>query len=611
MTTPQTTQTQDATSWLNNFSINVATANGTGSQTSNIALFRAMFRMGIAVTGKNLFPSNIQGLPTWYRLRVNNNGYTSFRRDYQVLVAMNKATYHRDFDGLAPGGIAFYDDSLPVQETREDITYIAMPVRQLVKQVKVAPKLRGYIANMVYVGVLVEALGIEMDEIRAALMTHFKGKEKAVALNMEMIEIARDWAATHCSDLSCPYTVERIEGGNANKILLDGNEAAGLGSVYGGITVCAWYPITPSTSLVDGLNKYLPELRTEADSGKATYAVIQAEDELAAIGTVIGAGWAGARAMTATSGPGVSLMAEFAGLAYFAEIPGVIWNIQRVGPSTGMPTRTSQGDLFFTHFLGHGDTTQIVLLPSSPAECFEMAWRSFDIADRFQTPVFVLSDLDLGMNLWSSDELVYPDEEIDRGKIMTAEQLTELAGNWGRYRDVDGDGIPFRTLPGTEHPRAGYFTRGTGHDEFANYSEDSEVWEANLERLQRKFNTARNVMPAPVLTRREGATFGVISMGSNDPAMHEALDLLAAEGIVADYLRVRALPAHDDIHNFVQEFDHVFVVENNFDGQLYKILLLDRPEASQRLNSVARLNGLPLEATWIADQLRTGIASKH
>ncbi|MCB9639557.1 MAG: 2-oxoacid:acceptor oxidoreductase subunit alpha [Myxococcales bacterium] len=587
---------------INDFCINVATANGTGSQTSNIALLRAMFRMGIPVAGKNLFPSNIQGLPTWYNIRLSKAGHIAHRDVAEILVAMNPKTVAEDLTKVPSGGVIFYDTALPVKEDREDVVYYAMPVKDMVKSMSVAPSLREYIANMVYVGVVAEILGIEMEMLRSALDTHFSGKKKAVDLNMQMIEMAAEHTRNNLPKRD-PYWIERIEGGNKDLLLVEGNAAGALGSVYGGVNVVAWYPITPATSLADGLNEYLPQLRRTSE-GKSTYAVIQAEDELAAIGMCVGAGWAGARSMTSTSGPGISLMAEFAGLAYQAEIPTVVWDIQRVGPSTGLPTRTSQGDLGFTYQLGHGDSRHIILLPANPAECFEFGYKALDLAEQFQTPVFVLSDLDLGMNLWMSKPFVYPETPMNRGKVLTAEQLEALNGNWGRYADVDGDGIPYRTLPGTNHPAAGYFTRGTGHNDKAAYSERPEDWEGNLQRLRRKFNTARKHVPKPELTQQDGGSFGLISFGTNHNAIIEAMEMLKADGHVCDYLRIRALPATAEVGEFIEKYDRVYVIENNFDGQMHGILLQDNPSHATRLASLSRQNGMPLSAIWLHEQIK-------
>lgn len=587
---------------VNDFNINVATANGSGSQTSNSLLIRSLFKMGIPVTGKNLFPSNIQGLPTWYNIRLSKDGYLARREAVEVMICMNGATVAEDMASVAPNGIILYDDSLPIAAKRADVQYYAMPVKNLVKAADLPFALRDYVANMVYVGVAAYLLEIEMDEIRAAVEWNFKGKPKPIAMNWSMVEAAYTWAAENLANEQ-PYRVARMSGFNEGKVLIDGNTAAGLGALYGGVTFVSWYPITPSSSLADAITAYAPDLRKDPETGKATYAIIQAEDELAAIGMVLGAGWSGARAMTATSGPGISLMSEFAGMSYFAEIPAVIWDIQRMGPSTGLPTRTSQGDLLAAYYLGHGDTKHVVLFPSTPKECFEMAGTAFDLAERLQTLVFVLSDLDLGMNLWISDEFQYPDAPFDRGKVLTAEDLRDRGGKWGRYLDEDGDGITYRTLPGTEHPLAAYFTRGTGHNEYAGYSERSEDWEKNLFRLARKFETARTLVPKPVIDEIEEARIAIISMGSNDPSIQEARDRMRKAGVETSYLRLRALPISQTVRDYIASYDVVYVIENNFDGQLHKILLTETPEYATRLVSLAKCDGMPLSARFITESI--------
>jgi 2-oxoglutarate ferredoxin oxidoreductase subunit alpha len=587
---------------VNDFNINVATVNGSGSQTSNSVLLRSLFKMGIPVTGKNLFPSNIQGLPTWYNVRLSKDGYLARRDGVEVVVCMNPATVAEDMQEVSEGGIVLYDDSLPVAARRKDVTYIPMPVKDLVKQADLPFNLKDYVANMVYVGYLTYLLDIEMDEIKAALDWNFGGKRKPIEINFDMVMRGYNHAKDNVVNTQ-PYRVERMSGFNENKVLVDGNTAAALGALYHGVQFMSWYPITPSSSVADALNTYAPKLRTDPETGNATYAVIQAEDELAAIGMVIGAGWAGARSMTATSGPGISLMAEFIGLAYFAEIPAVVWDIQRMGPSTGLPTRTSQGDILSTYYLSHGDTRHIILFPATPAECFDFAGAAFDLAERLQTPVFVLSDLDLGMNYWISDQFQYPEKSFDRGKVLTEADLTELKGSWGRYKDVDGDGIPYRTLPGNKHKMAGYFTRGTGHNEYAGYSERPEDWENNLARIYRKFETARDYVPSPVTDLLEGATVGIISLGSNDPAIAEARDRLEASGIKTSYLRLRALPLCSSVPEFIAKHDRTFVVENNFDGQLFKILVNAAPTHAPKMVSAAKCNGMPLSARWITDTI--------
>ena len=587
---------------VNDFNINVATANGSGSQTSNSLLIRSLFKMGIPVTGKNLFPSNIQGLPTWYNIRLSKDGYLARREAVEVMICMNAPTVAEDMASVAPNGIILYDDALPIAAKRADVQYYAMPVKNLVKAADLPFALKDYVANMVYVGVAAYLLEIEMDEVRAAIEWNFKGKPKPIAMNWNMIESAYNWAVENLANEQ-PYRVARMSGFNEGKVLIDGNTAGGIGALYGGVTFVSWYPITPSSSLADAITAYAPDLRKDPETGKATYAIIQAEDELAAIGMVLGAGWSGARSMTATSGPGISLMSEFGGMSYFAEIPAVIWDIQRMGPSTGLPTRTSQGDVLAAYYLGHGDTKHVVLFPSTPKECFEMAGTAFDLAERLQTLVFVLSDLDLGMNLWISEEFDYPDAPFDRGKVLTAEDLRDRGGKWGRYVDEDGDGITYRTLPGTDHPLAAYFTRGTGHNEYAGYSERSEDWEKNLFRLARKFETARTLVPKPVIDDVEEARIAIISMGSNDPAIQEARDRMRKAGVETSYLRLRALPISQTVRDYIASYDEVYVIENNFDGQLHKILLTETPEYATRLISIAKCDGMPLSARFITESI--------
>ena len=587
---------------VNDFNINVATANGSGSQTSNSLLIRSLFKMGIPITGKNLFPSNIQGLPTWYNIRLSKDGYLARREAVEVMICMNGATVAEDMASVAQGGMVIYDENLPIAARREDVRYFAMPVKELVKAADLPFALRDYVANMVYVGVVAYLLEIEMAELRAALEWNFKGKPKPIAMNWDMLQRAYTWATENVTN-NQPYRVARMSGYNEGKVLIDGNSAAGLGALFHGVSFLSWYPITPSSSLAEAIISYGPDIRKDPETGKATYAIIQAEDELAAIGMVLGAGWAGARSMTATSGPGISLMSEFVGMAYFAEIPSVIWDIQRMGPSTGLPTRTGQGDIMAAYYLGHGDTRHVVLLPANPKECFEMAGTAFDLAERLQTMVFVLSDLDLGMNLWISDEFDYPEVTFDRGKVLTAEDLKARGGKWGRYLDEDGDGITNRTIPGNKHPMAAYFTRGTGHNEYAFYSERSEDWENNLKRLARKFETARNLVPKPVVDEVEDAKIAIISIGSNDPAVQEARQRLAKAGVETSYMRLRALPISDSVRDFIASYDQVYVVENNFDGQLHKILLTETPASATRLVSVSKCDGMALSARFITESI--------
>lgn len=592
---------------VNDFSIVAATVNGSGSQTANGVLIRAIFKMGIPVNGKNLFPSNISGLPTWYTIRVSKDGYSARREGTEILVAFNKQTAAADLAVLPPNGICVYPDDLAEVDpsTRPDVIFYRLPVKDLVKQSGADVKLRDYVANMAYVGAITELLGIDRDQIKAALERHFSGKPKPIALNYSVVEAAANYTRDNLHTQS-PFRVAPLNKTDG-MIMLDGNAAGALGAIFGGMTVTAWYPITPSTSLVDALNERAPEMRMDAD-GNPTFAIVQAEDELAAIGMVLGAGWAGARAMTATSGPGISLMAEFTGLGYFAEIPGVIWNIQRMGPSTGMPTRVSQGDLLSTYFLSHGDTRHVCLLPGSIAECFEHGYLAFDLAERLQTPVFVLSDLDLGMNEWMSEPFKYPEAPLDRGKVLSADDLRQ-AGSFVRYADVDGDGVGYRTLPGTDHPMAAYFTRGTGHNENAVYSERPDDWQKNMARLSRKHETARTLVPPPVVDHRPEAKIGIIAFGSTDPAIQEGRDRLRARGIEISYLRVRALPLSSEVRDFIAAHERTYVIELNQDGQLWRIINMEYPDLAPKTASIAHCDGLPLTPRFVTDQLAARIES--
>jgi 2-oxoglutarate ferredoxin oxidoreductase subunit alpha len=587
---------------VNDFSIQVATANGSGSQSSNTVLLRALFQMGIPVSGKNLFPSNIAGLPTWYTIRASREGFVARKKEVDVLVAMNAETARDDVLALAPGAVAIYDQPLGLEALRDDLVLYAVPFDALVAPITKEPKLRKLLRNMAYVGVVARLFSVELAEVEAAIAKQFGAKAKARELNLAAARAGFEHAAT--LEKRDPYSVRRMDA-TRGRILVDGNSACALGALFAGVTVVTWYPITPSSSLVETLVGYLRKYRVGAD-GKATYAVVQAEDELAAMGMVLGAGWAGARAMTATAGPGVSLMSEFAGLAYFAEIPAVIFDVQRVGPSTGLPTRTAQGDVLSTAFLSHGDTQHVLLFPGSVEECFTMAVDAFDLAERLQTPIFVMTDLDLGMNVWMSDPFPYPERPMDRGKVLSREDLDRLGG-FARYRDVDGDGIGWRTLPGTDHPKAAYFTRGTGHDESAAYSESPAVFERNMERLARKLETARSLVPAPERAGEGGARVGIIAYGSSAPAVAEARVQLARErGLETDALRVRGYPFSRAVHEFVEEHERVYVVEQNRDGQLAALLKLDlAPELVPRLRSIAHVHGLPLDARSVTDEILT------
>jgi len=587
----------------NDMSIQVATVNGSGSQSSNTVLLRSIFQMGVPVSGKNLFPSNIAGLPTWYTIRANKDGYIARKKEIDFLVAMNPETAQEDVKSLASGAVVVYDEPLNLSAIRNDLIFYSVPYDKLVAPVCPEAKLRKLVRNMIYVGVVAKLLNIETAEVEKAIRKQFASKAKAANLNLAAVQAGFDYATANLPKRD-PYFVKRMDK-TAGKIIIDGNSAAALGCMFAGVTVVSWYPITPSSSLPETLIEYMKEYRI-GDNGKATFAIVQAEDELAAIGMVIGAGWAGARAMTATAGPGISLMAEYAGLAYYTEVPGVIWDIQRVGPSTGLPTRTSQGDILSTAFLSHGDTKHILLIPSSVEECYTMAGEAFDLAEQFQTLVFVMSDLDLGMNNWMSDPFKYPEKPLNRGKVLGREELDKLGG-FSRYKDVDGDGIPYRTLPGTDHPAAAYFARGSGHNEKSQYSERPDDFERNMERINRKFETARSFVPRPEIVQTGKSKIGIIAYGTSHWAITEARDQLRKEyQVETDYLRLRAYPFTREVHNFIEQHDRVYVVEQNRDAQMLSLLKLDaRPELVTRLLSVAHIHGLPLDARSVTDEIMT------
>jgi 2-oxoglutarate ferredoxin oxidoreductase subunit alpha len=587
---------------VNDFSITVGTVNGSGSQTANTTILRALFKMGIPVSGKNLFPSNIQGLPTWYTIRVNKDGFIARREEYDIMVCMNAQSFGRDLEVVQTGGAFFYDESIKMDVTRNDIVAYAMPVKEIMREQSDVPSnLKDLVANMVYVGILAQMIGIDLEKIKAALQFHFKGKQKPIDLNFNVVLAAATWAKENLEKKD-PYSVEPMNK-TEGLIMTDGNTAAAIGSIYGGVQFAAWYPITPASSLAEELVEYLPQLRKSKD-GKNTYAVVQAEDELAAIGMAVGAGWAGLRAMTSTSGPGLSLMTEFAGLAYFTEVPVVIWDVQRVGPSTGLPTRTSQGDLTFTHYMGHGDTEQVILLPGTVNECFEFGWRAFDIAEHMQTPVFVLSDLELGMNQWMTEPFKYPDTRMDRGKVLWEEDLEKLNGDWGRYRDVDGDGIPYRTFPGNKHPASAYFLRGTGHNENARYSEDAATWARVMDRIKKKYHNAAKFIPEPIIEKTKGATVGIVAFGSTESAIREARHLLETEaGLRADSMRIRGIPFNDEVKKFIESHDRNYVVEMNRDGQMFTLLLAEFPQLGDKLTSIAFNDGLATSAKWVKQSI--------
>jgi len=587
---------------VNDFSIQVATVNGSGSQSSNIVLMRSIFQMGVPVSGKNLFPSNIAGLPTWFTIRASKRGYIARKAEIDFLVAMNPQTAKEDALTVQPGGVLLAEETLKLKGTRDDITYYEVPFQKLAGQVSSDARLRKLLANMCYVGVAAQLIEIDIAEVEKAIRKQFKTKPKAADLNIQAMRAGVDYARTGLTK-SDPYRIQRMDK-TLGKIIVDGNSAAALGAVFGGCTVVTWYPITPSTSLVETMTDYMKRYRIDPESGKATFAILQAEDELAAVGMVLGAGWAGARAMTSTSGPGISLMSEFVGLAYFAEVPGVIWDVQRVGPSTGLPTRTSQGDILSTYFLSHGDTRHILLIPASVEECFRFAQEAFNLAEKFQTVVFCMSDLDLGMNNWMSDPFKYPDDiPIERGKVLSGEDLERL-GRFSRYEDIDGDGVPWRTLPGTGHRLAAYFTRGSGHDKNAEYTERPEDYVNLMDRLARKMETARLAVPQPEIDRSDGARVGIIAYGTTHHAIDECRDQLKVEhGLATSYLRIRALPPSDEVERFIAGHDRIYIVEQNRDGQMRSVLTLEFPALAARMRSILHYNGIPIDARFITDAL--------
>jgi 2-oxoglutarate ferredoxin oxidoreductase subunit alpha len=588
---------------VNDLTIQAATVNGSGSQTANLVLTRAIFHMGIPVAPKNVFPSNIEGLPTWYQLRITPEGHMARSDKVDVLIAFNVATWHEDLKSVRPGGVVIHEEVFSTVDARTDVTYYPVPFAKLAKAKIQSDTLRKQLANMIYVGVVAGLLGIPWEALEHGVKRQFLAKPKAVQVNLDAIKVGYDYWQDNFSKTD-PYRLEPMIGKVDGKALVEGNQAAAIGALMGGATVVAWYPITPSSSLCEYLIAYADRFRVDPATGEKRISVVQAEDELAAVGMAIGAGWAGARAMTSTSGPGISLMAEFSGLAYYSEVPVVIFDIQRIGPSTGLPTRTSQGDIGFVYTLSHGDTKHIVLLPGTVEECYEFGRDAFDYADRFQTPVFVLSDLDLGMNLWMTPEFKYPEKPFDRGKVLSKEDLDRIKGEWGRYRDVDHDGITYRTLPGTDHPSAGFFTRGSGHDEQARYTENADAYARNMDRLLRKLETARHELPAPVVDETTASKTGLIAFGSTHSAVEEARQELAAAGRPIDYLRLRALPLADEVVAFISRHERVYVVEQNRDGQLYDLIRLALPaELVGRVRSIRHYNGQPIPAAAITEPL--------
>ena len=587
---------------INDFVIKFANVNGSGSASANELFAKAVLRMGVPVSPRNIFPSNIQGLPTWYEVRINEKGYQGRRGGVDLMVAMNPQTWAADLAEIEPGGYLLYDSTRPrgPAELRDDITVIGMPLTEICNAVYSDPRQRQLFKNIMYVGALSVLLGIEHQAIEGLLAEQFKGKEKLIAANVQALNLGRDFATEHLKH-PLPIQVRRADA-VGQRIFIEGNEAAGLGAVYGGATVCAWYPITPSTSVAEAFMKYCAKFRVDSE-GRHNYAIVQGEDELASIGMVVGAGWNGARAFTATSGPGVSLMTEFLGLAYFAEIPVTLINVQRGGPSTGMPTRTQQADILACAYASHGDTKHVLLFPEDPKECFEHAAAALDLADRLQTPVFVMTDLDIGMNQRLCEPLAWDDRrDYDRGKVMSADDLEHK--DFGRYKDVDGDGIPWRTLPGTHPTKGSYFTRGTTRNAYAVYSERGPDYIYNVERLLKKFATAATLVPQPVLRPAAKRTrLGVIYYGSTSPAMQEALDVLAGQGIHLDALRLRAFPFPDSVRQFIAEHDRVFVVEQNRDAQLRSLLVNELEIDPAKLQKVLHFDGTPITARFITQAI--------
>ncbi|MBM3985188.1 MAG: 2-oxoacid:acceptor oxidoreductase subunit alpha [Planctomycetes bacterium] len=589
---------------VNDFTLSVATVNGSGSASSNTILAKTIFRMGVPVAPKNLFPSNIAGLPTWYLVRVTERGWkcASGRRD--LTVAFNEATIEQDIRLVPPGGVLVVDEEIRKVEQvgRSDITVYAVPMGAIAKPFGPDPRLRKLLANMVYVGVVAHLLGLDLEVLKQAVHDQFSGKEKVVKLNLDVVMAGLEHARQHFDAARCPFRVQRSNL-TAGQILIEGNQAAALGALMGGATFCAWYPITPSSSLCESFIDYARTHRVDPQTDVARFAQVQAEDELASIGLVIGAGWAGARAFTATAGPGISLMSELAGFAYYAEVPAVIVDVQRVGPSTGMPTRNQQSDIQSCYRLSHGDTEHIVLLPSGPEELYEHMQQALDLAERYQTPVFLMSELDMGMNIWMSQPLRYPERPLDRGKVLDAQALKQVQ-EFARYKDVDGDGRSSTTLPGTRHPKAPYFTRGSGHTESAGYTEDAHEYRVVLDRLKRKVTGSTRDTPRPVL-EGEGE-IGLIHFGSTSFAVDEARELLAAMGLRTRSCRVRALPLHDEVLEFVRACRVTYVVEQNRDGQLADIVRLRAPELATRVRSILEYGGLPMSAQPILDVLSVG-----
>jgi 2-oxoglutarate/2-oxoacid ferredoxin oxidoreductase subunit alpha len=585
---------------VNDFALKLANVNGTGSASANGLLMQAIFRMGIPVSGKNLFPSNIQGLPTWYEIRVNKNGYTARSLDYDLMVAMNSQTYARDIQEVREGGYLLYDSSWPLDPEllRDDVHFLGVPFAQLCNDNFRDPRERILMKNIAYAGTLVAALHVDMEIVAALLEEKYAGKKKLSESNTRALRLGYDYARDHF-DCPLPFHLEKMDA-NGDKILIDGNTAIALGCVYAGATVAAWYPITPSTSAMDAFKIFCEKYRKDPETGQNDYIIIQAEDELAAMGMVIGAAWNGARAFTSTAGPGISLMNELLGLAYYAEIPAVIIDVERVGPSTGMPTRTQQGDLLECAYASHGDTKHILLFPSNPAECFEFAPVAFDLAERFQTPVFLMSDLDIGMNDWVVPRLKWNDTyQPDRGRVLSLEDIEKLP-KFQRYTNEDENQVTARTLPGV-HPKGSYFVRGSGHNRFGAYTEVPDEYRDVMDRLLKKHKASAKFVPAPIIQLRPGATFGIVTLGGCDPAVREALDLLAERGILGDFMRVRGFPFDEAVESFLADHDMCFVIEQNRDAQLRSLLILETSVPKEKLHSILVYGGFPLSARHVID----------
>jgi 2-oxoglutarate/2-oxoacid ferredoxin oxidoreductase subunit alpha len=590
----------------NDFAFKIATANGTGSASANGLLMQAIFRMGIPVTGKNVFPSNIQGLPTWYEIRVNKDGYTARTPHFDLMVALNAATYQKDVAEVRSGGWLLYDSTWPldVQLRRPDVTYIGVPLAEMCNAAFKGVRERILMKNIAYAGALAALIGIDTDIIRALLKEKYSKKQALMDSNQRAVDLGYDFAKAH---YSCPLPIRLSPmDKTTDSILIDGNTAAALGAVYAGATVGAWYPITPATSVMEAFRGFCQKFRVDKETGRNRFAILQAEDELAAIGMVIGASWAGARAFTPTAGPGISLMNEFIGLAYYAEVPAVIVDVQRTGPSTGMPTRTQQGDLMTCAYASHGDTRHICIYPADPREAFEFSVKAFDLAERFQTPVFVLSDLDIGMNDWMIPKLTWDDSyRPDRGKVLSAAELEQIK-TFHRYLDVDGDGIPYRTLPGV-HPKGAYFTRGSGHNKFGGYTEDGDEYAEVMDRIDRKIQRAARFVPAPMIKTTPGAKLGLVTVGGCHAGCVEALDLLAKEGLQLDYMRVRGFPFGDEVAKFLEAHEVNFIVEQNRDGQLRNLLMLETGVSVERLESVRYYAGFPMSAHHVISGVKAKI----